>query len=420
MHRIMAIALKDLRLLIRDREALFWVLLFPLMMAVLFGSIFSGMGKKARKPMKVAIVDEDRSEASKAFVGRLENQDSIKLVVRSAGAALGAVRAGKLVAYVRIHKGYAAKQGFMIGDNQKVEVGIDPSRRTERGFLQGILMKATFGGLQDRMSDPQKTRKSIKESITGLKASGSTDPEGAKLVTFLEAFDGYLGSVNNKTFKGQMKLEGPKIEAVKYAGGKRPRTSFEVSFPQAVVWGLLGIVASFAILVARERMIGTLLRLRISPLTWFHILGGKGVASFLASIVTIALIFVVGIVVFGLRLGNVGQLLLAIACTAICVTGMMMLISTFGKTEQAVGGASWAVMMPMAMFGGGMIPLFAMPAWMQAASNFSPVKWSVYAFEGAIWRDLSFAEMALPCGLLVAIGIVTFTLGVVLLSRAKS
>jgi len=77
-------------------------------------------------------------------------------------------------------------------------------------------------------------------------------------------------------------------------------------------------------------------------------------------------------------------------------------------------------MMPLAMFGGGMLPLFAMPAWMQTASNFSPIKWSVYAFEGAIWRDFSAGEMVLPCVILVAVGLLTFTLGVVILSRAKS
>ena len=143
-------------------------------------------------------------------------------------------------------------------------------------------------------------------------------------------------------------------------------------------------------------------------------------AAFLASIAVIALIFAVGIIGFGLRLAHVPQLTMAVVCTSICVTGLMMLMSTFGKTEQAVTGAAWAVMMPLAMFGGGMMPLFTMPGWMQTASHFSPIKWSVYAFEGAIWRGFSVSEMLLPCGLLIAIGAACFGLGVFLLSRAKS
>jgi len=371
--------------------------------------------------MRGRFVDEDGSEASKEFVGRLKMSDSIKLIAYSFDEARNAVRQGKLVAYVRMTKGYGSSQGFLSGDPAKIEVGIDPSKRTEKGFLKGILMEATFGGLQDKMSNTTKTRKQVQSLLGEIGRQGKAGGEHRKLVTFLEALDGYLGSTDGKTLKGQMKIEGPKIEAVRYSGRKRPKTSFEVSFPQAVVWGLLGIVATFATLIARERVIGTLLRLRISPLSWWHILAGKGLAAFLACVAIIALIFVVGRVGFGLRLGlgSLPQLLSAIVATAWCVTGLVMLISTLGKTEQAVGGASWAVMMPLAMFGGGMIPLFMMPGWMQSASHFSPVKWAVYSFEGAIWRDFTASEMLLPCGVLVATGAVAFALGVTILSRAK-
>ena len=47
----------------------------------------------------------------------------------------------------------------------------------------------------------------------------------------------------------------------------------------------------------------------------------------------------------------------------------MMLISTLGRTEQAVSGAGWAAMMPLAMFGGSMVPPMVMPAWMFRISN---------------------------------------------------
>ncbi len=419
MKAILAIAKKDLRLVLRDKEALFWVLLFPLVMAVLFGAIFSGMGKRSHKPIRIAVVDEDQSETSRAFVQRLRKQKSVVCVTRSFAAALDEVRKGKLVAYVRIRKGYGESSGFMMGDNLKVEVGIDPSKRTERGFLQGIIMKATFGGMQDMISNPDKTRKSVRRSIASLKGDAKPGSEEAKLVAFLQAYDSYLGSAKTGSVQRQMSFSGPKIEPVKYAGGKRPRTSFEVTFPQAVVWGLLGVVASFAILIARERVAGTLLRLRVSPVSWLQILTGKGLAAFVACVVTIALIFAVGIVVFGIRPGNVAQLAMAIVATACCVTGLRMLISTVGKTEQAVAGAAWAVMMPLAMFGGGMMPLIMMPQWMQSVSYASPVRWAVFAFEGAIWRGLTLGEMVLPCAILLLTGALTFGLGVLILSRGK-
>ena len=41
----------------------------------------------------------------------------------------------------------------------------------------------------------------------------------------------------------------------------------------------------------------------------------------------------------------------------------------------------------------------------------SPVRWAILALEGAIWRDFTVAQMALPCGILLAIGVIGFALG---------
>ena len=53
-----------------------------------------------------------------------------------------------------------------------------------------------------------------------------------------------------------------------------------------------------------------------------------------------------------------------------------------------------------------------MPPWMQTLSNVSPVKWAILALEGAIWRGFSLGEMALPCGILLGVGVVFFAGGV--------
>ena len=58
-----------------------------------------------------------------------------------------------------------------------------------------------------------------------------------------------------------------------------------------------------------------------------------------------------------------------------------------------------------------------MPAWMANVGHASPVKWATLAFEGAIWRDFSAAEMLLPLGILLAVGIVAFWLGSMRLAR---
>ena len=70
MRAVLTMALKDVRLLWRDKFGLFWVIVFPLLMASFFGSIYS-IGEPSARSMRVAVVDQQQSEESRAFVAQL-------------------------------------------------------------------------------------------------------------------------------------------------------------------------------------------------------------------------------------------------------------------------------------------------------------------------------------------------------------
>jgi ABC-type multidrug transport system permease subunit len=82
------------------------------------------------------------------------------------------------------------------------------------------------------------------------------------------------------------------------------------------------------------------------------------------------------------------------------------------KTSRQWLVQEWALLMPMAMLGGAMIPQFLRPAWMLAAGNLSPIKWALVGMEGALWRGFALAEMALPCLILLGFGAICFAIGV--------
>jgi ABC-2 type transport system permease protein len=113
------------------------------------------------------------------------------------------------------------------------------------------------------------------------------------------------------------------------------------------------------------------------------------------------------------------MLAVALVSAAICFVGIMMAMSVMGKTEESVAGAGWAILLVMAMLGGGMVPLFFMPGWLRAISSISPVKWGVLALEGAIWREFTVSEMALPVGILLGVGVLFFGIGVLIFSRSE-
>ena len=94
-----------------------------------------------------------------------------------------------------------------------------------------------------------------------------------------------------------------------------------------------------------------------------------------------------------------------------------MIMANLGKTEESVNGAGWAINMVMAMVGGAMIPVMFMPQFMQGLSYLSPIKWGILAIEGAVWRDFDFAEMMLPCGILLATGVIGVVVGTTIMTK---
>lgn len=428
MNRIITLAFKDLAVLTREKEALFWIFLFPLVFALFFGFL-SGGGGGDRGKLQLAVVDNDESEGSRTLIEKLRKSDSLAVYDESvagtpftAESARNAVRRGNLTAFLIVPQGYGETADSFWQPGKPLELGIDPARTAEAGMLDGVLMQTIFSGLQDQFNDPKRAKVNADKALAAVEAAPGMDPEQKKLLKgFLGDLGKFMGNakpqgLQNSPFAVENKL---KKVPVLLEEESKPKSAFEVTFPSSVTWGMYGCIITFAISIVSERTKGTLIRLRMSPLSWAEIVAGKGLACFLVSTFVAALLMFLGHLLFGIRVENLIGLAMAIVSAAFCYTGLMMALAGFGKTEKAVSGSAAAVFMPLAMIGGGMIPLAFMPAWMQTVSNISPTKWNIVALEGAIWRGNSLGEMLLPCGVLMAIGAAGFALGVKFLSRQR-
>ena len=105
------------------------------------------------------------------------------------------------------------------------------------------------------------------------------------------------------------------------------------------------------------------------------------------------------------------MLAVAIVCIGLGFVGVMMHVATVGKSAGGSSGLGRAVLLMLAMIGGGSIPLSFMPARMQTVSSISPFKWAILALDGAIWRGLTRPEFLYPCAVLPGFGVVGFALG---------
>lgn len=442
MKALLTIARKDLKLLARNRAAFFWVLGFPILVALLFGFAFSGGG--ARPSVPVAVVDLDHTDYSRALVGRLRDSEALRVRETTLDSAVTAVRHGDLTAYVALRPGTSESFGFGGDSTSGIEIGIDPRQRPTADMLRGLVTQAIFMGMRESFGSQGPGRAMIATQLEKLRADTTAASDRRfrteRVLRSLESFMTVLDSVEapatraaggdsaraDSAAAATVTAEGPggggprfhMVEVTEQDNG--PRTPFEVTFPSGLAWGLIGTCMAFAISIVYERITGTFLRLRLAPVSRVQVLGGKALACFIGCLISTTVLFAIGYFLLHIRITNPLGLAAAVGAAAFCFTGLMMLIAAIGSSPQSVSGAGWAVMLIFSMTGGGMIPLFAMPPWMQALSNFSLVKWAILGVEGAVWRGFSWSEMALPLGILVAAGALAFAIGAAALSRSET
>lgn len=421
MARLLALAIKDLRVLRADKGNLFWVFGFPALFALLFGAIYSGAGQ-GPSGMELAVVDEDHSELSELYVSHLESDEALEVMRLDREQALTRVRTGKVAAAVVIAPGFGDGFGAVFdADEPKLQIASDPGRKMEAAYLEGMLAKAQFEVLTERFQNRDWMRRQIGTWREEVESAGDLAPGDVRTyVHFFDALDGLLADANDQAYDAGLSdgiLSVARLDVQRESEG--PQTPFQITFPQAIIFGVLSCAATFAISIVRERTTGTFQRLCIGPLSQAHILAGKGLACLLTCAMVMGLLVLGGKLIFKVPIDSPPMFAVAGVCTILCFVGLMMFVSTLGKTEQSVGGAGWAILMIMAMFGGAMMPLAFMPSWMRHISHFSPVKWGILAMEGAIWRHFSVTEMLPPCAILLVIGSAFFTLGVLMLRRAQ-
>ncbi len=431
MNAVLAIAIKDLVLLSRDRANAFFTFVFPILLAIFFGVIFRGSGDGSGGKLNIALVDEDATQRSALLVADLRSDSALAVVVEygeppaplSRDAGIGLVRRGKADACIIIPKGFGeAVGGFMAGGQMKLEGLVPPGRSAEAGLLTGKLNELAFRQMTRGFTDPEQMKQNLSAARKALASAPGVSPlqKGA--------FEALFSSVQNlsETNRSPQSTDASATPAAAPLANWRPvdvaiteikaeregpTNSFEISFPQGVVWGLMGCVTAFGLSLANERSRGTLMRLTTAPISRRQIILGKALSCFIACVLVQALLLATAMIFFSVKVSNWPMMAVAVLASSLGFVGVMMAMAGLSRTEGGGSGMGRAVILILAMIGGGTIPLFFLPPFMQTLSSISPFKWATLAFEGALWRGFSPADMALPAGVLLAFCIGGFAIG---------
>ena len=438
MRAILAIAIKDLKLLLRDKTDAFFTFLFPLFLAFFFGSMFggSGSGDGDSSPLVIAVVDESGGAAARSFIADLDADAMLEAKpCPTRDEAEGLVRRGQAIASVVLPKDFESSVDNMFaGGGIEIEAVVDPSRRAESGLLTGKLNELAFRQMAKSFGDPARMSRmmgSARQSVAEAKDISPANKllfnlffeSAEKLTTGVsgaDKSDGSTGASGSSSPLGGFMPAHVTITELPSRDSNGPRSAYAISFPQGVAWGLVGVVMSFASGIARERARGTLVRLTVAPIARRDLLIGKGLGCFLASLAVIVLLTLFSRIILGVTVSEPLRFGVVTIAVSFAFSGLMMLLAGLCQTEGAAQGAGRAVVLILAMIGGGTIPLFFMPKFMATVSSISPFSWAIFAVEGALWRGFSWGELLAPIGVLVGCGVVGFAVGAMSFNRASA
>lgn len=404
------LAVKDLRQMMREPAAMFFVLVFPVLFGIIFGLLFSSTGGDDAR-INVAIVDLDQTDISSSFVERFGSSEAIVIqTFEDETAARDAVRTGRAAASLVLEEGFAdGLDSLFGGGGLAIRGAVDPARGPERAMLTGLLREAGFATFATAMIDPDRIRTQTAQGRAALVDSdlaafdrltfNAMIVAGERAADMLEASPDAAG--DGFAFD-PVRVDLEPISADE--SGSFP-SAFAITFPQASAWALLGCVTGFGVSVEAERSAGTLRRLVASPIHPQAIIAGKALACFVMCVAVLVLLQVVGALFFRVIPEQPVKMMVAILVTAFGFVGLMTGLVSIAKSEGVADGFVRGVLLVLALLGGAGVPLAFIQGWMRTMSHVSPFKWAILAQEGAAYRGFSPLEMALPLGVLMLLGV---------------
>jgi len=202
----------------------------------------------------------------------------------------------------------------------------------------------------------------------------------------------------------------------------RPRVLFNPDLLSAnfFVPGIIGVaiqlsltmLVSFAIV--REREIGTLEQLLVSPATRFALLLGKLIPYVGLAYIQIGLLILAMRLFFGIPVHGSVVLLLALAGVfALAVIGIGLIISTTAKNQVQATQLAIATLLPSIFLSGFIYPRDTMPLFFYTISYFLPLTYFLDILRGIVLRGAEFPNLVSAVVPLSCMAVTLFSLSVI-------
>jgi ABC-2 type transport system permease protein len=396
LKKIFNIAINLLKITLRDKGALVWLLVMPLIWTVLIGSM-SGP-KSSSNTIPVGIINLDNGTYGSNFESYLAKEKDIVIVIKK-----DEIELVQLVKDTKVSVGLIIPQDFSenLKLNRSVEIKLLKSEKSSSYFIEELI-----GKVAKRMSIDALSANFALEKLSTLVQV----PETSKPEIWERAYkiaDAYFEpspsiAVNYKVLAVEQKEQNLAL-------------GMNLSSPGfAAMFVMMGVFFAGAAMVA-ERHQGTLARLLTTPTSKFSIISGEMLGFFILGLVQFAILILFGQYVLGVNWGSspFGVALLTVSYV-FAVTGLGTLLSVFVRTSAQAGAFAVLVSMVTSMIGGSWWPIEIAPKFMQSIARFTPQYWAVNGFNKIITRGFGVSSVLSNFYVLIAIACVSLFASVIL------
>ena len=174
-----------------------------------------------------------------------------------------------------------------------------------------------------------------------------------------------------------------------------PELKSVFNFVPGVMTVILMLVSAMmtSISITREKELGTMEILLVSPLKPFQVIIGKVFPYIFMSIINASIILILGYFIFKMPIdGSLFLLAFETILFIICALALGILISTISDSQQTAMMLSlFGLMLPVILLSGFIFPISSMPLPLQVISNIIPAKWFIIIIKAIMLKGATFA-----------------------------
>jgi ABC-2 type transport system permease protein len=377
--RTLLIARHELSRRCRDRSALITAFIAPLALGLVFGLLIGNAGGGS---FRIGVVTDDASPVAAGIATGL----------------LGANASQQTVRFVR-WPARTARAAVTGGD---VDAAIVLAPAIDRAHEPITVLRAAGRPIAGQVAESIATTAASRLAAIGVAARAAPTADAATMMVVARA------AATPAIALADRALGGSEISFTAFYGA-----SMSIVF-------LFFTVGSASRSLLEERRLGTLARVRSTPTAVGSIVAGKALAVSVLGIAGLTTVWVATTVVFDARWGDPPGVAALIVATVLAIGGVATLVASFARTDQQAATVTAMVTFGLALVGGNFVGPGRGPAVLRPLAGITPNGLALRGFGDLSADAATFGTVAGEVLALVAIAVVTGTIGLVRVQRAAA